>query len=110
MTPRHAAAKPDDDATPNTGAPTVNRKGVNIPWSWLAGIAPLAAMGGAVGHAQVFGAPPEFSVRLNEHQTVLTDHERRITELDKGAAIDHAAQARMAEDIRRILTILERHQ
>lgn len=109
MSPRHATAKADD-TTPASGAPTVNRRGVNIPWSWLAGIAPLAAMGGAVGHAQVFGAPPEFSQRLNDHQTVLQDHEKRITELDKGAALDHAAQVRMAEDIRRILQILERRQ
>jgi hypothetical protein len=97
MTPRHAT---HDTATPTAGAPTVSRKGVTIPWAWIAGLAPTAALGGALGHAQLFGAPPEYSQRLD-------DHERRITQLDKSAALDHAAQERIAEDIRRILAILE---
>ena len=108
MSPRHAAtAKPDDDATPTSGAPTVSKKGITIPWGWIMSLTPTAGLVGALGHASLFGAPPEFSKRLDDHQTQLGDHERRLTELDKGAALDHAAQARMADDIKRILQILE---
>lgn len=106
MTPRHTT-KTDNDATPTSGAPTVNRKGITIPWGWIMSLTPTAGLVGALGHASLFGAPPEFSKRLDEHQTQLGDHERRLTELDKHEAVDRAAQERMAKDVERILQILE---
>lgn len=107
MTPRHPR---HDEPTPINPSPSISRKGVTIPWAWLLGCAPLAAMGGALGHAQVFGAPPEFAQGLAETKAQLLAHEHRITEQEKVSAVNHEVQARLLEDVRRILTILEHRQ
>ncbi len=106
MSPRHAT-KADDDTTPTSGAPTVSKKGITIPWGWIMSLTPTAGLVGALGHASLFGAPPEFAKRLDDHQTQLGNHERRITDLDKSEAVARGAQERMAKDIERILQILE---
>ena len=102
MIPHHLT----EDDSPH-GEPVIGKKGITIPWAWLMGCAPLFAMGGAIGHAQVFGAPPEFEKRMEMHQSTLSDHERRIVELDKFSARAGDAQERTAKDVARILNILE---
>lgn len=96
------------EASPAAGSPTVSKRGITIPWAWVLSLAPTAGLVGAVGHASLFGAPPEYTKRLDDHQAQLGDHERRITDLDKKDAVSTDRQQRMADDIKRILQILER--
>ena len=59
--------------TPTRQIPRIDGKGVRVPWAWIVALAPSCGLLGAFGHMSLFGAPPEFSDRLNEHQKVITE-------------------------------------
>lgn len=89
------------DQSPSGGQPVIGRRGLTIPWGWLASMVPTSALGGAILHGSLFGAPPEFSKRLDEHQ-------RSIVELHEDAALTKQQMRQIADDVKFIRDHLPR--
>ena len=90
----------EDPSPLQSKALRVTHRGISVPWGWVFALAPSFGLVGAIGHSAVFGAPPEFTARLDEHQRVLVElHERD--------ALKEQRMQQISDTLRRIETQIE---
>lgn len=101
--PNHTTSdfrEPKPDESPASGNHVIGKRGITIPWGWITSLVPTAGLGGAMLHSSLFGAPPEFSSRLDAQEKHIEVHDRAITEMHEDAALTKQQMHQIIEDLR----------